>query len=232
MPDSPHTLRVAARFRGPPTSGNGGYVCGLVAQELGQPREVMLRSPPPLERALALEAGAPARLLDGETLIAQSSPMDLALDVPAPPSLAEAEAWSRLYPGFVSHPFPECFSCGPARAVGDGLRIFPGAAPDASLHAAPWLADASLADESGRIPVAVAWAALDCAGYFATAHPVTALLGKMCAHVPAPLAASERYVVIGWSLGREGRKLYAGTALFDEQGVLRGSARQTWIAVG
>jgi hypothetical protein len=54
----------------------------------------------------------------------------------------------------------------------------------------------------------------------------------MCAHVPAPVPAGERFVVIGWSLGREGRKIHAGTALFDAHGTLRGSARQTWIAVG
>ena len=206
-------------------------MCGLVAERLGQPIEVMLRSPPPLERELELAPGAPARLLDGEVLVAQASPVELALDVPVAPSLAEAEAWSRAYPGFASHPFPECFTCGPARAVGDGLRIFPGAAPDRELVAAPWLAHASLADASGLVPVAVIWAALDCAGYFASTHPGTALLGKMTALVPAPLPADERYVVIGWRIGQEGRKRHAGTALFDGRGNLVGHARQTWIVV-
>jgi hypothetical protein len=231
MSHAAETLRIARRFRGPPTSGNGGYVCGLVAERLGQPVEVMLRSPPPLEQDLALAPGAPARLLDGEVLVAQATPAELVLDVPPAPSLDEAEAWSRAYPGFASHPFPECFTCGPARTVGDGLRIFPGAAPDGALVAAPWEAHASLADASGRIPIPVVWAALDCAGYFATTHPRTALLGKMTALVPAPVAAGERYVVIGWRIGEEGRKRHAGTALFDARGQLLGQARQTWIVV-
>jgi hypothetical protein len=232
MLDETTRITVDARFRGPPTSGNGGYTCGLLAGRLGQPVEVMLRSPPPLDRPLRFEAGTPARLLDGDTVVAQASMAELALDVPSPPSREDAETWAHAYPGFASHPFPECFTCGPARAVGDGLRIFPGRSPDGSMVAAPWFAHPSLADPDGKIPIAVAWAALDCAGYFAGAHPGTALLGKMCADVPAPLAAGERYVVIGWSLGREGRKIHAGTAVFDAHGVQRGRARQTWIAVG
>jgi hypothetical protein len=151
-------VQVAGRFRGPPTSGNGGYVCGLVAEQLGQPLEVMLRSPPPLERELTLEAGSPARLLDGDTVVAEARPAPLVLDVPAPPSLVDAETWAHAYPGFGVHPFPECFTCGPARAVGDGLRIFPGRAPDGSMVAAPWFAHPALADAQGQIRIAVACA--------------------------------------------------------------------------
>jgi hypothetical protein len=36
-------------------------------------------------------------------------------------------------------------------------------------------------------------------------------------------------VVTAWSLGEEGRKLYAGTALHGEDGRLLGAARATWI---
>jgi hypothetical protein len=39
----------------------------------------------------------------------------------------------------------------------------------------------------------------------------------------------ERCVVIGWPLGEEGRKLYAGTALFGARGDLLALARQVWI---
>ena len=35
--------------------------------------------------------------------------------------------------------------------------------------------------------------------------------------------------VIGWKLGDEGRKHYAGTAIFDEDGDLCAWARATWI---
>ena len=42
------SLTVARRFCGPPGSGNGGYVCGLIAGFLDGPAEVTLRLPPPL----------------------------------------------------------------------------------------------------------------------------------------------------------------------------------------
>ena len=40
----------------------------------------------------------------------------------------------------------------------------------------------------------------------------------------------ERCVVVSWPLGEDGRKLYAGTALYAEDGELLAVARQTWIA--
>jgi acyl-CoA thioesterase len=36
-------------------------------------------------------------------------------------------------------------------------------------------------------------------------------------------------VVASWPLGEDGRKLFAGTALFAEDGELLALARQTWI---
>ena len=37
-------------------------------------------------------------------------------------------------------------------------------------------------------------------------------------------------VAASWPLGEEGRKLYAGTALYAEDGEVLAVARQTWIA--
>ena len=39
----------------------------------------------------------------------------------------------------------------------------------------------------------------------------------------------EPCVVVGWPVGEDGRKLYAGTALFGERGDLLAVARQVWI---
>jgi hypothetical protein len=44
--------------------------------------------------------------------------------------------------------------------------------------------------------------------------------------VPEP---GERCVVVSWPLGEDGRKLHAGTALFDEGGDVLALARQVWI---
>ena len=40
------------------------------------------------------------------------------------------------------------------------------------------------------------------------------------------------YAAVAWPRGAEGRKLYAGTALFAESGALVGAAVQTWIVLG
>ena len=40
----------------------------------------------------------------------------------------------------------------------------------------------------------------------------------------------EPCVVVGWPLGEEGRKLYAGTALYGESGPPLARALATWIA--
>jgi hypothetical protein len=121
--------------------------------------------------------------------------------------------------------------CGPARS--DGLRIFPGSEAPGEPVAAPWLPEASLADAQGFVRTEVLWAALDCVGYFASAAPdyPVALLGRMTARAPGKLQVGQGAVVVGWALGREGRKLHAATAVFGADGGCHGYARQTWISL-
>jgi len=224
-------MRIASRFCGPPGSANGGYCAGLLAALLDGPSEVTLRSPPPLESPLSLhtEAGR-VELLDSERLVAEARCAPLDLEVPEAPSFERAVDLSRHYRGHSRHHFPECFVCGPARAAGDGLRIFPGSEREGEVLAAPFVPDASLSS-GGVLATELVWAALDCAGYFASAAPEypVALLGRMTAQVHGPIQVGEPCVVIGWSLGRDGRKLQAGTAIFGADGGLRGRARQTWL---
>ena len=65
---------IKSRFNGPPDSGNGGYVCGIVGSAIEGPSIVTLRKPPPLERELILETldERHAVLRDGETLIGET----------------------------------------------------------------------------------------------------------------------------------------------------------------
>lgn len=225
-------MRIASRFCGPPGSANGGYCAGLLANTLAGAVEVTLRSPPPLEHPLSVHS-APERveLRDGEQLVAEARAVALDLDVPAAPSFEHAVELSRHYCGHRRHHFPGCFVCGPARAAGDGLRIFPGAERGGELVAAPFRPDVSLRDDRAALGSEFVWAALDCVGYFAGAVPdyPIALLGRMTAEVLGSIEFDEPCVVIGWSLGREGRKLQAGTAIFGANGQLRGRARQTWL---
>jgi hypothetical protein len=125
--------------------------------------------------------------------------------------------------------------CGPERAAGDGLRIFPGPIGSESVVASPWVPDTTLANDSGRIHAEYLWAALDCPGYFAVTPLLesgkTAVLGELCARIDAAVEQNANYVVIGWSLGREGRKHYAGSAILSATGDAVAMARAVWIEV-
>jgi hypothetical protein len=225
-------LRIAARYCGPPESGNGGYSAGLLAGKLGASVEVTLRKPPPLERLLQVEIGDErASLKSGTELIAEARTAELQLALPAPPSFEEARAATARYVGHQRHHFPGCFVCGPARAEGDGLRIFPGEIAPGTV-AASWIPHPSVGDATSVRPE-VLWAALDCVGYFAAAAPdyPVALLGRISAALMGGVAVGERCVVLGFVIERVGRKLHAGTALFGADGALRGHARQTWITL-
>lgn len=229
----PETITIAARFHGPPNSGNGGYVCGCLAQFIDGPAEVTLRHPPPLERPLTVEELSEGGIVlkDGETLVAEARSARLALEVPEPPTFAEAQAASQNYVGFEQHPYPGCFVCGPARAEGDGLHIFPGPVPNRNIIATPWTPDSSLAEETGLIRPEFHWAVLDCPGGIAAlgAEPRPILLGQLTAAIENRVRSDERCVVIGWSIASEGRKHTTGTALFGELGQLYGYGRAIWI---
>jgi hypothetical protein len=227
------SIFIARRFRGPEESGNGGYTCGLVAGFVDGDAEVTLRRPPPLERPLAVtREGERVLVHDGPDLVADSVPARLEIEVPPPPTPAEAESAARAYAGLERHFFPDCFVCGPARAPGDGLRLFPGWVAGRDLVAAPVYADASLPATGGFLPREIAWSLLDCPGAWAMEREMEetgVVLGRMAARIVAPVPVGTTGVAMGWPLGRDGRKLYSGTALFGAAGTLYGFARQTWI---
>jgi hypothetical protein len=225
------TLTIASRYKGPPTSGNGGYVCGLIAVTLQAELKVRLLSPPPLETPLELASQGEGEWVLSSTAgpVARGVAGRLELEVPSPPQYVQAVWASQHYPGFREHAFPECFVCGPHRRRGDGLRIFPGML-DTGIVAAPWLPADDLDGGDGKVAVEFLWAALDCPGYFAVSggrRPM--MLGEMQAHVDRRVHVGEPCTVIGWRLGAEGRRHYAGTAIFDEDGELCARARATWV---
>ena len=57
------------------------------------------------------------------------------------------------------------------------------------------------------------------------------VLGRMAARIVIPVPVEGSYIAAGWPTGRDGRKMYSGTALWSETGTLHGYARQTWIVV-
>jgi hypothetical protein len=225
------TLSIASRYKGPPDSGNGGYVCGLIATTVRADLVVRLLSPPPLDTPLTLEQEASGTWLlsSADAPVARGTPAKLILEVPPPPRYVQAVWASQHYHGFREHAFPECFVCGPHRRRGDGLRIFPGML-ESGIVAAPWLPPDSVDAGDGKVAVEFLWAALDCPGYFAVSGGRRVmLLGEMQAHVDRRVHVGEPCTVIGWKIGVDGRKHHAGTAIFDEDGELCARARALWI---
>ena len=234
-------ITISRRFNGPPKSGHGGYVCGIIANLIGPCAEITLRSPPPLDLPLTgerIESGE-VRLSDAEMTIAEGRKAELRLEIPDPPPLKEAKSAAEKYPGFETHPFPTCFGCGHERDEGDGLRIFSGPVTGSEVMAAPWLPDASLAGENGRVRTEFLWAALDCPAGWAVInlqkvlYPDTPyiLLGRFVAKVKAGLKPGQNCVSIGWPIGNDGRKLFGGSAIFLESGELMAAGKATWIAI-
>ena len=228
------TVTILSRFCGPPNSGNGGYVCGLLSGDQGDATEVTLKLPPPLDIALQLiENSDNTRVLkNGDAVVAEARPASLELCTPTPPTYEDALAAQGDFAGFSEHLFPRCFVCGPARSKDDGLHVFAAQLQDSPLVAAAWTPDATLTDETGLVQKEFLWAALDCPGYFALRlSNAPALLGRMTANILSRPHAGDRCVVIGWEISREGRKHISGTALFGANGSLHGHAVATWITL-
>jgi hypothetical protein len=237
-------LVVPGRFNGPARSGNGGYVAGSLAELVpgsdGAAVEVTLRRPPPLDTALEVDTQDGVTTLadaDGPVATARVVVDDL-VAVDAVGADVAADAMLR-YPGRHGHPFPTCFACGPDRAEGDGLRIFPGPVADDRGHVAslwvphPGHAESSdLVDAVQRCGVATTWASLDCVGGWSEdLEGRPCVLGRMTARLDALPVVGDPHVVVGRHLGRDGRKSFTASTLYDADGRVVAAARHTWIQV-
>jgi hypothetical protein len=237
------TMTIPRRFRGPPNSGNGGYVCGMLARRITGAAEVMLRAPPPLETELnVVEVGAGQwELRRDATTIATGRAIELDLGRVERATYAEAvEAERRTPLKPHEHLLPMCFVCGPERAPGDGLRLFagplvrPGSDP---VFAVPWMPNPNLAASDGLVAPEFVWSALDCpSGYVCgydqkTGGFVPALLGRLAVRIEGRPRPGEQCVVTAWQTGREGRRLNAETALLGEEGNVLAVGRATWVVV-
>jgi len=230
---------IGRQFCGPPNSGNGGYVCGVLARGLEGPVTAVIRAPVPLDLDLGFERRDGGNVLTGEAgaLIGQAGPASQALpEPPVVPTPDEARVAMAGYVGHGQRVHPICFTCGSERDEGDGLRVFPGqvAGAAAGVVACAWTPHAAFADADGTVAPEVVWAALDCPGYFAWVEKEGrhgALLGTMTGEIVAPAKAGEAYVVLAWPIAREGRKEIAGVALFDAEGRLMARGHQVWIVM-
>lgn len=241
-------VQIERSYAGPPNMGHGGYVAGLVAAHLeaASSREhafqVTLRRPVPLDEPLEVVDTLPGERVElrrGDELIVEGELADaLDLDVPAPPSLAEAAASEGASPSFYNEGrgvHPICFGCGARREGGDGLRIFAGPveAGGVAQVAGPWTPGPELVDDrTGDISSRWVLAALDCPGAFAfiTGGDRAGLLGRIVfERFEGPVVPGVEHLVTGWRIGVDGRKMFAGTALHTPDGELLAAAKATWF---
>jgi len=238
-------ITIAHRFRGPPASGNGGYVAGRTAQLLAvndKAVEVTLRAPIPLDQPMAVqvqESGTAATIWQGETLIVEAKVSELEMPVPAPPSWTETRAAvaqsASLLPNFHSglpggtgfHPI--CFCCGADHD--SGLNVYAAPVLGGEQVAAVWQSESQWAAADGYLPDEYLWTALDCPGQFAflAGGVTTGLLGRITAQVHHRAKAGDEYLVTGWRIAQEGKKHFAGTAIHDSEGRLIAEAKAVWI---
>ena len=239
------SFTIADRFRGPPNSGNGGYVAGRVAQLLAgtdKAVEVTLRAPIPLDQPMTVsveDSGTAASIWQGETLIVEAKVCEFEMVVPAPPSWAETRAAvaqsASLLPnvhtgvpgGTGFHPI--CFCCGADH--NSGLKVYAAPVLGGEQVAAVWHSESQWAQADGYLPDEYLWTALDCPGQFAflAGGITTGLLGRISAQVHHRAKAGDEYLVSGWRIAQEGKKHFAGTAIHDSDGRLLAEAKAVWI---
>ena len=213
------TVRVAARFEGPPGFANGGYLAGLLAGS--GPAQVTIRRPVPAERDLEFD-GTSLRL--GDELLAEVAAL-ASLDVgPVPVVVVDAARTAGEHsPHAAHHPFPRCFGCGPAHPT--GLHCLAGPVDD-EVWAVGWT------PEETAPPFA--WAALDCSSCTpvvpVSGDPVH-VLGRIEGEIRGEIVAGRPHAVVAWSLGAEGRRKYAASAILDDHGRPVAVARATWVAL-
>jgi len=237
------TIVIEERFRGPPRSGNGGYVAGKFAELLGLPErdvEVTLRSPIPLDTPMnVVHAEGLTTVMDGETLIAEVRPAEFTLDIPAlpdwdkvrvaePQSYAFAENINPLLPGQRGF-HPICFCCGAEHE--DGLNVFAAPIDDAAQVAAVWETRPAWGEADGLLPASYLWTALDCPGQFAwrAAGVRTGMLGRITGRILNRPRAGTTLLVTAWPIEVEGKKHFAGSAIHTESGELVARALSIWI---
>jgi len=237
--DDGRIIVIDSRFNGPRLSGNGGYTAGMVARHVDAEGavEVTLRAPIPLDTPMTLRRNGEGGhvLKNGEQLVCEARPASLALDPPGPQDWATVERLSAGGGSPDDTDFHWCVVCGRGRAVGDGLRVFGLRLDDRPMSLSLYDPHPVHAAPDGRIDSAFLWGALDCPGAWAVQDPDDwrpAVTGRMTGrifHRPEP---GEACMVVGWKTGAEGRKLFAGTALYTRTGTLCALALSTWILLG
>lgn len=229
----PETVTIARRFQGVTGRGQGGHAAGLLTERVDGAATVDFFSPIPIERPLSVRHERDRwELVDGETLVLRARPYDGPISVPAPAGVPEAEAARRRAPLEDHRSVPDCFSCG---TVVGTMQVHAGPLEGRPEHATPWTPPDWTAGPAGTVLDRFVWAAIDCpAGWRAasgSARGRSAVTGQMQASITGPIVPGHTYALVAWADEWKGRRVAAGTSLFDEEGTLLASSQSIWISV-
>lgn len=232
------TIQIDPRFNGFPDIALGGYVGGVLASFVGRPSsEVILRRPVKVGKKYQIitNLDGTKSLQEGEEVLAIVREASVDLKAPQPVALEESEVASRGYVGHMRHLVPTCFNCGPLRAEGDGLRIFPGSVAGRDVVAAPWIPAKSVGNSNGVVNSEFIWSALDCPTIWALVlhgRPDTkdqAVTARLAVELISPLQVGEPCVVMGWKVSEIERTRVAGGAVHSADGELLAIAKHTLV---
>lgn len=224
---------IPNQFKGPPQSGNGGYVAGCMADlftpgPISPPVEVSLKAPPPLDIELvAKEKEGSLAIFEQSNVIATLKPYpELTLSVEPPKDVPYGK------PAIAVTGCGTCFVCGEKRMPGDGLCIQARPRLDGSnIWQASFEVHPNFCDAQGVMARRYCFAALDCPGYSATSKGELAVLARFRVQVFGHLMAYEKAEVTAWPLEIKGRKRTAGTALFGSGDRLVAQAEALWVVI-
>lgn len=201
----------------------GAYLAGLVAA--GDASRVTLHRPVSGGDEVSVEAGAAeATVRVGSEVVATVENGDPA-DIVVPPFVPPSEVDGVAVVDPEHHPVPGCYVCGP-RPPGPGLRLDFRVPAGRALVCARWR-------PTEPVPDPLAWAALDCPGFWALLHDVptgTHVVSRtLHGAVHQPVQAGRDHVIVGAPLGQRGRGVRVTAALFDADGGLCAVVEQTLV---
>ena len=228
---APSMITVPVGYNGPAGSANGGVAAGLLAAFIPGPARVRLFRPSPLGEPMEVREVASGfeAVVGGEVALAASSAR---VEVNPPPLTIE-EAREATAP-FVGHAAVTCVVCGPEHV--EGLRLLPGPVGPGPVHATTWTPPSWTGDRYGIVRPEIVWGVLDCPGAIMLVRHYPGenmfpALGTITVEVAEPVRVGDTYSIIAWPRGRDGRKLYAGTAIVGAGGTVFAQSDQVCIAM-
>ena len=214
-------VSIPWRFRGPASSGQGGYSAGVAASFIEGPAHVRLRRPPPLDRQLSVERTPDGvAILDGEDVVLAASSSALEAMPPTDHAQLSAVFARGPQPAPDWHMASTCFVCGTQETLG----MHPTPMDDFPVWATVWTPERD--GIRGVLASEVVWALLDCPAGWATTdseRPKRSFfpaLADMTAEIVRPIPMGQPLAILGWMTSDGKRRIECESMILNETGAV------------